>query len=386
MGEPLRFAPARALFHVLPAGLLLGLGLCVGPAAGSAQNAAFGVSAGGGVEFQLYRFSDEDVVALRSVSLLSVPLAARLSLFGGLELDVSGAFARGELERPDGTKTELSGLTDTRLRLGTDALLDQRLSLGAIAVLPTGTDSFSGEEAALAGILAADLLPFSISSWGSGGGLGAEAAFIHTTGFGNVSVGGAFVVPGEFDALEGETFRYRPGAILQVQAGADRDVGSASRLSVQAAFQRYGEDQLEGQNLFRSGNRIQLVGSYAFPVGGAGSSIAYGGYLHRTQGTYLASLDTRPSQGLFYAGIGLRQPWAGSVLAPSAEVRILRREGGEDQGLLAGVGTSLEVRAGGMLVVPSARLRFGRALIREGSSSTFLGFDAGLGLRMGGRR
>ncbi|MEX2531027.1 MAG: hypothetical protein WD960_09670 [Gemmatimonadota bacterium] len=386
MEEPLSFLPGRALFRVLPAGLLLGIGLCMGPATGSAQNAASGVSGGGGVEFQLFQFSDEDAVALRSVSLLSVPLAVRISLVGGMDLDVSGAFARGEIERPDGTTTTLSGPTDTRLRLGTDELLDQRLSLAAIAVLPTGTSSFSGEEAALAGILAADLLPFNISSWGSGGGLGAEAAFIHTTGFGNVSVGGAFVVPGEFDPLEGQTFGYRPGPVLQVQAGVDRDVGSASRLTVQAAFQRYGEDQLEGQNLFRSGNRIQFVGSYAFPVGATGSSIAYGGYLHRTEGTYLESLENRPSQGLFYAGIGLRRPWAGFVLAPSAEVRVLRREGGEDQGLLAGVGTSVEVPAGGMLVVPSVRVRFGSAVIREGSSSSFVGFDAGLRLRRGGER
>jgi hypothetical protein len=372
------------LLRRVPAGLLLGAGLWLAPALASAQIvASSGASAGGGVEFQRFQFSDEAAVALRSVSLLSVPLAARVPLVAGLNLDVSGAFARGELERPDGTVTTLSGPTDTRMRLGTDALLNHRLSLAAVAVLPTGKGSFSGDEAALAGILAADLLPFSISSWGSGGGLGGEAAFIHTTGFGSVSIAGAFVVPGEFDPLEAEAFRYRPGPILQVQAGANRNVGSASRLTVQAAFQRYGDDQLEGQNLFRSGNRIQLVGSYAFPVGRGRQFDC----LWRISTPHPGVLPGQPGNPALAGPVLCRHrtspALAGSVLAPSAEVRVLRREGGEDQGLLAGVGTSLEMPAGSLLLVPSVRFRFGRALIREGRSSTFIGFDAGLRLLLG---
>jgi len=369
------FLRAAVLFALVGASPQLALG----------QSGMPGVSGGGIAQFETYRFSDPDVVALRSVSLFSLPLGVRVTLPGNFRADVSTAFARGAIERPDGATTTLAGPTDTRIRVGTDALLDGRLSLGSVLLLPTGTDRFSGEEAALAGILAADLLPFGISSWGSGGGIGAEAALSHATDAGTLLLGGAFLVPGEYDALDGSEFRYRPGSVFQLQAGVDRDVGAASRVSLQAMVQRYGEDAVEGQNLFRSGNRILVLGSWAFPVGAAGSSIAWGGYLHRSSGSYLETLDARPSQGLFYGGIGLRQAWGRSVVAPSVEVRVLRRDGGEDQGMLAGVGAALEIPSGGLLVVPSLRARFGEALVREGASSTFTGVELGLGLRRRGQ-
>jgi hypothetical protein len=361
------------------------LGMWGSPTAALGQTGMPGVSGGGIAQFETYRFSDPDPVALRSVSLFSVPLALRVALPGSFRADVSTAFARGTLERPDGATTSLAGPTDTRIRVGTDALLDGRLSLASVLVLPTGTDRFSGEEAVLAGIFAADLLPFGISSWGSGGGIGAEAALSHATDAGTLILGGAFLIPGEYDALEGEEFRYRPGAVFQLQAGVERDVGAASRVSLQAMVQRYGEDALEGQNLFQSGNRILVLGSFAFPVGASGSSIAWGGYLHRSSGNFLETLDARPSQGLFYGGIGLRQAWGRSVLAPSVDVRILRRDGGEDQGVLTALGAALEIPSSGFLVVPSIRARFGEARVREGASSTFTGVELGLGLRRRGQ-
>jgi hypothetical protein len=383
-GAPLpaiRFPAGLTRAALAAAALLAGI---TPPQGVLAQPAMAGVSGGGMAQFETYRFSDPDVVALRSISLVSVPLGLRIALPGNFRADVSTAFARGSLERPDGATTTLAGPTDTRMRVGTDALLDGRLSLGSVLVLPTGKDRFSGEEATLAGILAADLLPFGISSWGSGGGIGAEAALSHATGGGTVVIGGSFLVPGEFEAMEGGEFRYRPGTVVQLQAGVDRDVGTASRVSLQAVVQRYGEDALEGQNLFRSGNRVLVLGSWAFPVGPGASSIVWGGVLHRSAGSFLETPDTRPSEALFYGGAGLRRGWGTRVLAPSVEVRLLRREGGEDQGVMAGVGTALEIPSGGVLFVASVRARFGEALVRQGASSGLTGVEVGLGLRRRG--
>lgn len=363
-------------------GMALALGLMVAPAQGAAQQLPEGTTAGGGLTFETFHFSDEDAPALSSVSLLSVPVALRVHPFGPVRLEVSGGFARGQMERPDGSTTTISGLVDTQVRLGVDRVLDDRLALSVIAILPTGEDTFSGEEAVLAGIVAADLLPFQFSSWGSGGGVGATGSFVHPVDFGNVMLSGTFLVPGEFDAVEGSVSRYQAGPVFQIGAGVDRNVGSASRLSVRASVQRFGDDELEDQTLFRSGSRLQLLTSYAFPVGSAGSGIAYGGYLHRTEGTSLAaSAEDRPSQGLLYAGVGLRRSWGESVLVPSLEARLVRRESGEDQGVLAGVGLAVERTAGAVRIIPSATVRFGRLEVREDVSSSIVGAEIGLSIR-----
>lgn len=365
--------------------ILTALAVAAVPHAAHAQAAPFDLSAGGGIVFQTFRFSDEDAISLRSVSLVSVPIAARLSFAAPVRVELSGAFARATLDRGDGASTTVSGPTDTELRVLVD-VLDSRVTLTGTVIAPTGQDTFSDDEAVLAGVLAADLLPFRISNWGSGGGVGAGVAYFQPTASGAVGLSAGFVVPGDFRPLEGDERRYEPGSVFRVQGALDRNVGPASKLTFQLGFHRYGDDALEGQNLFRTGNRIQGVGSYSFPAGTAGSAIVYLGYLHRASGTYLEALDTRPSQGLIYAGAGMRRPRGASVLAPSVEVRVLRREDGEDQGFLAGIGASLEHPAGGVLLVPTLRARFGRVLVRDELRSGFMGAEVGFAVRAGGSR
>ncbi len=369
-----------ALLSFLLGGLILGP-----PGSAWAQTGPAPFSAGAGAQFQYFDFSDSQAIGLESISLFSVPMSARIRLGGPVRVEASTTFARGELSRPGGQSVTLSGLTDSQLRLVSD-LVDERVTVSAALSIPTGADGFSAEEAGLAGAIAADLLPFAISSWGAGGGVGGGISVFQPAGDFGLGFSAGYMVPGEFSPIDQSEFQYRPGATLNLQGIVDYTVGQAGRAALQVAYSRFQDDEIEGQNLYRSGDRIQARASYSFAAGTMGSGVVYGGYLHRSEGTFLDDLRARPSQGLFFAGGGVRQPWRGMTLVPSAELRVQRRDDGEDQGTLAGAGVELEVPAGGALLVPRLMVRGGSVLVREGVDSGVLGLEAGVSLRHGGSR
>lgn len=349
-----------------------------------AQSTGPAISGGAGATFQTFRFSDADAVGIESISLLTTPFAAGARLGSNLRLEVSTTFAQGSLNRPGGANTSLSGLTDSRVQIVAD-LVQNRVTLTGQLSLPTGADSFTQEEVGLAGAVAADLLPFEISSWGSGGGAGAGIAFFQPAG--NVGIGGSlgYTVPGEFTPVDDGDFRYRPGAALALQGVVDYTLDRRSRLALQVSWNRFQDDQVQGVNLYRSGDRLEARGSMAFAAGARGSGVAWAGYLHRSEGAYLDDLRSRPAQGLYFAGAGLRHSWGDLVLAPTADIRVQRRDDGVDQGTLVGAGLRVEVPAGETVVIPRIHLRGGSVLIREGVESSVIGVEAGLAVRFGGR-
>jgi len=362
---------------------LLTLSAVLALAAAPAGAQTRGGVAGAGLMREAYRFSDPDATGLRSLSLLTLPFAARTSLSPSLTLDVSGAFARGSLEHSDGSRVTLSGLTDTRVGL-TAAVVPDRLSVGAIALLPTGKQKQTDAEAELAGAIGADLLPFRISNWSTGGGIGLSSSLVHSTGAIGFGVTASYVVGREFDLLESEEFAYRPGNQLVVRGAVDATVGTAGKLSFALTFERASEDRVNGSNLYRPGNRIQGTASYAFRAGVSGSGVGYAGVFHRSSGVYLLdAVDEAAAEDLLLAGGGLRIPFASTVLLPSVDVRIVRRADGNDQGFLLGAGSSLEwTNAAGLTLEPSLRARFGRVLAREGVETGFTGLDIGLVVRL----
>ena len=132
--------------------------------------------AGAGVTYESYFFSSSEDVSLDRLSLLTVPLGARFALTRTIDLEVASAYALGTAERPNGTTSDVSGPTDTELRL-TAMFARGAIALTGIALLPTGSESLTLEEADVAGLIAADVLPFSITNWGTGGGFGASTSF-----------------------------------------------------------------------------------------------------------------------------------------------------------------------------------------------------------------
>ncbi len=352
------------------------------PSGAHAQTAPL-ARAGVGPVFESYTFADPAQAGLERITLLSAPFAARVGLGRRATLEVGGAYAAGKVTAADGSESELSGLTDTNAMLHV-ALVPDALTLSVMAAAPTGQATHDPAQALVAGIVAADLLPFRVSSWGAGGGVGMQlAATRRFQGFGaGLSVG--YRQAGEFEPLEAEAVAYRPGNEIQARLALDTEIGRNGKGSLLVGFQRFGEDALDGANLFRSGNRVEVMGRYAFPTGYRGSAALYGGVLHRANGSYLdATVPDAPTQDLILVGGMLRRGMRGGFLSPRVDVRVFRSEDGVGQGYVAGVGAAYEVRSGGVSFAPSVTGRVGRVTVREGQESGITGFEAGITLRFG---
>lgn len=364
--------PLRPLLALLVAAFL--------PASAAAQLDA---TVAAGATLETYRFGEAEATGLEEVTLLTLPFGASVRPVRWARLEVGGAYASGSVVRSDGAELSLSGLTDTSLRLAFPVARD-RLTVGAAVILPTGRSSYDMEEAQVAGIIAADLLPFRITNWGSGGAIDLSSSFAGTTG--SVNLGGrvGFQMAREFDLVEQGGFAYRPGNQLYLRLGADGSIGDG-RAAAQVTIYRFGEDQVNSQNLYRSGNRLEGLLSYTMPMGRRGRAAAYVGALHRQHGVFLDGTEDSPAQTLLLLGGGLRQPFRYGILVPSVDVRLLRRSDGADQGYIVGAGTSVEipVAAGSATLLPRARIRFGRVLVRSGVESGLTGVELGAALRFG---
>lgn len=360
------------------------LALVLAPHALLAQVATAGASAG----FELYHFADPAKIGIENISLLTVPLAARVPIAGGAALDLSGAYARGSLKRADGTTTTLQGLTDTSLGISY-AAVPGVLTITAVALLPTGKKKLTLEEAEVAGVVAADLLPFEISNWGSGGGAGGSAALAHSFGGFGLGASASYLLARRYDVIGTPSLGYRPGNQLRLRVALDAATGLTGKASLQLTYQHASDDQFSDSSLFRSGDRFQAIGSYSFAAGARSSGVLYAGVLRRAEGKYfLAAPVNAPTENLLLGGGGLRLPVSFGVLMPSADVRVLRRASGLDQGVIASVGTSAELgsRTSSVIVIPALRGRIGRSVVSEGNASGFSGIDVSLGIRFGGRR
>lgn len=327
-----------------------------------------------------YHFPDDGEVGLRSLSLQSIPVRGLVGLGANSSIGFRATWAQGRLTLPGGDHIRLSGPTDTDVALAWRRPGNTTIQLQALAVLPTGSASQTAEEALLAGALATDLLPFRISNWGNGGGGGGLVSVDQVIGdrmVAGVAVG--YTAGRAFEPSVEEEFSYRPGDHLRVRGAASWTLDGGRRLQMTVTTDRFSEDTVDDFNLYRAGNRWSGVGSYSFPVGAGGSGVLYGALFHRSAGTAL--LEAAPamsSQLLAVAGGGARFRRSWGVLAPSFDARIQRSADGIGQGWLPGVGLAGEVPWGRALVVPGARLRYGRLVVREDVQSDVVGLEVSL--------
>ncbi|CAN5691132.1 hypothetical protein BH23GEM11_BH23GEM11_05210 [soil metagenome] len=339
-------------------------------------------SASAGISFETYRFSDEENAGLRSIFLTTLPFSAEADVTSTLRLQVRGALSAGQIDRADGSTASLRGFTDTELQVEARTGQD-RLRIAGIVMVPTGHSRYSMDEAEVAGIMTADVLPFRMTNWGSGGGLGVRSLLAGTLGTTNVGLSTSFFVGREFEVFANEDAMFRPGNQFSIGVVANQDVGRAGRAGVQLQMTQYGDDELAGSNLYRSGRRFQALGSYAFAAPRYSSAIVYAGVTHRSNGTFLALPDLVASQNLFVAGAVMRMSFDWGVLVPSLELQALQRSDGTGQGYTTSVGGTAERVVGRMVVGPSARIRFGQVVVFEEARSGFVGLEVGLTTRFG---
>lgn len=353
-------------------------------AAASAPELAAQVSeqqVGAGIRFERYTFASPERVDIERLTLVTVPVSGRDWLTPQLEIAISGAYAEGTLRRRDGRESTLAGLIDTEVRL-TASLAADRLRLTALALVPTGASQLRADQMDVAGIVAADVLPFAISNWGTGGGFGlSAAAALPVSDATALGFSAGYVVAREYEPINTTAFAYRPGNQLHLRAAVDRTFG-ASKAALQLTYLHHGRDELAGANLYQPGDRLQAVGSFSFAAGRRASGLLYAGYLRRQRGEYTEIVQLTPAQDLVYGGAALRQPVGRRlVLVPSADARLLGNDDGIDQGYAASLGAGVEVSVGNFEIVPLARARFGRLTVRSAQESSLTGMELGITLR-----
>lgn len=349
--------------------------------ASPAASQSVGLGVGG--LLQRYSFDDPEAASVESITVTALPFFGTAALGPRVSLGVSGTWARGELEDPTRGTLEIQGLTDTQVSL-TFAGRGGATSVSAVALLPTGVETQSLSQSRVAGAVASELLPFAISNWGTGGGAGVSMATAHAVGAVGVGLSASYIVRREFTPLETETFAYRPGNVLRLVAAVDGTLGAASKGTLRFSYYRHEDDLRDDANLFRSGNRLELLGSLGFPVGARSTGLVYGIFHTRQRGNSLSDDGTLASQDLILAGGGLRSPVGGILLQPRIEARLFRRDDGVEQGYDLGLGLDAEVPVGTTTWVPSIRAHLGNLEVREAVETGFTGVEIGLALRFGG--
>ncbi|MGH7460891.1 MAG: hypothetical protein ACREMA_07665, partial [Longimicrobiales bacterium] len=238
-----------------------------------------GLQAGSGVLTEVFSFRSPSALGMDNVVLVTAPFAVRFS--GPVTVEVAGAYAHATLMDADGGSSTLEGLTDTSIRLVLP-LASDRITLAGAAYLPTGKATQTTEEARVASVIAADLLPFSITNWGTGGGFDVSAAVAVPVGDFGLGARFGFAAAREFEPLVGgpDVFRYQPGNQLYARLAVDRRVGAAGKAALSATMQRFADDAFNGQNLYRSGDRLEFLATLNTSAGGSASASVYGGVLH----------------------------------------------------------------------------------------------------------
>lgn len=363
--------------------------LMVAPQAARAQS---GQSLALSPTFQGYWFSKD--IGASSATLAILPLAYALPVSRNVAFDLYTAVARGDVKTGDANHT-LQGLVDTHIRASI-TVTPWAVITGAIN-LPTGKATHDDDEAIVASALSTELLGFREAMWGTG--FGATAGIVTAFKAGNTGVGfgASYRLASEFEPSSSTPFKYAPGDETRVRVALDRNLGN-NKLTLGATFQNYSDDQIDGRNLFAPGARWRGDASYSFRSGPGASWTLFATDVWRQNGdvslqivdaTGKAIRDSTFSAGqqnlLVVGAAGATRLRSGMALRPMADFRLLTRESGESEGWLAGAGTELPMRRGGVDWIPQFRVSYGMLEGATDEKHGFFGTEVSLTLRWGGR-
>ena len=238
-----------------PCGLLLAVLLLAGtPLQAQEMHTRFfrDVTVGSGIHFQ--RWSGEGDLSVRE---LSIPVTFIMPVSKRLSLDVVTGSGFATLDQ--GGSSDLNGLTDTKIRAS--LIVGDELALITAGVnTPTGKKELSAEEQQVSNFLSQNALRFSTPNFGQGLDVNVGVATAKKVGETVVGIGVGYLLKGEFTPREGGG-DYKPGAEISLTAGLDRKVMAGDgKVTVDAVYTIYGEDELNGAKTFQSGNKLMLQG------------------------------------------------------------------------------------------------------------------------------
>ena len=348
----------------------------------SAQNSTIGI----GSNYTGYTF--DSGLGADAAQLFMVPVAVRFPISDAIALDLSTAWAQGDIER-DNERYTMSGVTDTRLKLSYSVTPWALLSFGA--GLPTGNSTHTGEEAIVASVLATDLLGFREATWGSGMAFTSALATAARVGGWGVGFAGAYSLRGEFEPSTDLDLSYRPGNETRVRIGLDRNIGT-NTLTFGATFRQYEADQADGINLFQAGNRMRFDATYAFRAGSGVWTLYAADVIRETGDLTLSIVDNlgaivgdtaiaTAKQNMVVAGVmGSIQVGGGFVFRPHIDFKSQTRteaDGSEPgSGWMLAMGGDLPMRLfGGYDFFPKARILYGSIKDATGAGVNVIGAE-----------
>ena len=342
--------------------------------------------------FQGYWFPKE--IGATSATLAILPIAYAMPVSRTVSFDLYTAFARGDVTTND-TKHTLQGLVDTRIRANL-AVTPWAVITGAVN-LPTGKATHDEDEAVVATALSTELLGFREALWGTGFGATVGIVTAWKAGETGIGFGASDRMAGEFEPSSTTPVKYAPGDETRVRVALDRNIGN-NKLTFGATFQNYSDDQVDGRNLFAPGARWRGDASYSFRAGPGASWTIFATDVWRKNGDVSLQIvdatgkpvrDSTFSAGqqnlIVFGTAGAVRLNSGMALRPVADFRIVTRESGEGEGWLAGGGTEIPMRRGGMDWIPQFRVSYGKLEGATDEKHGFFGGEVSLTLRWGGR-
>ena len=368
----------RASLNPVLRGAVLALAAAGLPALASAQG-TMGVRLQSGLEVRGVSFKAG--LGIKDVSEFAVPFGAIWNASPRLGIDIGVRYASvSRTPEAGGSKETIAGPTDTQLRLAYQVIPDVMV-LTVAANLPTGKTKLSADELVAAGVVASELIPFPVQSFGSGTNVTTGLAVAVPFAGWAFGVGGSIRVSTAYTPLATVDSTYKPGSELRFRVGADRVVGQG-RVSLGFTYSSFADDEFGGARIFQPGRRYITQGTWSFPVGNLGLAL-YAWDLYRQPGTVVVGGSSTEKQNVLTVGAAASVQVGRNVLRPQLEYRV--HSAGVSKLEAAGHLLSLSARyqlslSERLALLPAVRFDTGN-IVSSAATVGFTGWGLSVGLR-----
>jgi hypothetical protein len=331
--------------------------------------------------FEMRSVSFDAGLGVKTISEWAVPLGVMYNPSARLAFDVGLRYANATRTPSDtaAAKGTVSGPTDLQVR-GVFQVIPDAVVLTLAANVPTGKTKLTADELPAAGAVASELIPFPVTSFGTGPNVTTGLAVAVPVAGWAVGLAGAYRLSGAFTPMATVDSSYKPGGEMRFRVGADRVVGQG-RISLGFTYSSFSQDEFGGASIFQPGKRYISQVAWSFPLGNLGLSL-YAWNLYRTAGTVLLSSSATEKQNVLTAGLAASLQMGRSVLRPQVEFR--KHTAGVDKLEAAGQLLSLSARLSlplseALSLTPAVRFDTGN--IVSGATYGFTGWGLSMGIR-----
>ncbi len=164
--------------------------------------------------------------------------------------------------RLGGINSDLSGLSDLQL-IVKQKLPDENLSFDAGVNIPSGRTKLTAAEFAVSQVVSQELFALRTPNFGQGLNAFLGATWLHPLSEDVViGAGLSYQLKSEYQPLKDANDKYTPSNEISLTAGLDVKLSETQTISGDVIGIFYGSDQLNGKDIFSSGNRIIFNSMY----------------------------------------------------------------------------------------------------------------------------